>query len=126
MKREAVVHAAESTGVNWDCLGHAGPYDHPSRGHCVCASDIEEGFIKCGEEAKEYRSSFNKYQGNAGELISSSECSFLFTVRFFFFPLDKKCDVVEKLGDLAMGRPSSIPCLLCGSLINFSLSFFLL
>lgn len=33
--KACVVHFAESTEVNWDCLGHAGPYGHPSRGQCV-------------------------------------------------------------------------------------------
>lgn len=68
VKRDAVSNFSESTEVNWDCLGQIGPDDYPGWGQCEWAQGIEEGFIQCGEDAKEYRSSFKTFQGKWGEL----------------------------------------------------------
>lgn len=60
--RDAFDNFAESTGVNWVFLGQTRPYGHPSWGQCEQAQEIEESFIKYGEDAKEYRSSFKHFQ----------------------------------------------------------------
>lgn len=61
--RNAFDNFAESTGVNWVCLGQTRPYGHPSWGQCEWAQEIEESFIQYGEDANEHRSSFKHFQG---------------------------------------------------------------
>lgn len=118
MKRDAGDNFAESTEVTPDCLGQTGPNGYPSWGQCDLAQDIEEGFSKDGEDAKEYRSSFKHLQGKWRELISSSECSFLWALWFCW-----SANVIQKTpGILASGQPSAMPCYLCNSWACYFLS----
>lgn len=62
-KRDAAGNFAESTAAIRACLGQTGPCGYPHRGRGERAQDIEEVFTKCGEDAKEHRSSFKNVQG---------------------------------------------------------------
>lgn len=115
-KRDAADTFAESTAVIRDCLGQTGPCGYPNWGQCERAQDIEGGFTKCGEDAKEHRSSFKNVQGKWGELISSSECSFLCALWFCW---SKKWDVVQKAGGFSI-RPAFFYFLLSVWLLGMS------